>query len=167
MIGNWFKRRIQLAAIKGGTEDLQRFVTSLRGQSGEELGMLVALATLLRINLRNEGYLPDEALGVGMPLDPGAEAQVQFKVSQFVRLFQKEGQLTDAAGAMVWLHSLRAFGYPELRALGRSMWGELRRGFEHTDDGLDQIRELTGRAIPGEARMIYDFVPPGLEPPVP
>jgi hypothetical protein len=163
MIGNWIKRKIQLAAVKGGTEDLERFVTSLQGQSREELGMLVALATLLRINLRNEGHLPDEALGIGMPLGSGTEAQVQYKISQFVRLFQKEGQLTDAAGAMVWLHTLRAFSYPELRILGRKMWGELQRGFEYADDGLDQIKALTGRAIPVEARMIYAFVPPGME----
>ena len=31
-----------------------------------------------------------------------------------VREFQKSDQKTDAAGAIVWLHSLRAQGYPEL-----------------------------------------------------
>ena len=165
MLGRWLKRRIQLAGVRGGTEDLERFITSLRGQSDEELGMLVGLATLLRINFRAGGFLPDEAIGIGMPLAEGEQAQVQYKLSQLARAFQKEGQLTDAAGAMVWLHTLRAFGYPELRLLGRSMWKELRRGFAYAEEGLDQIEELTGKSIPREAKATYDFIPPGLEPP--
>src|SRR5690606_22516782 len=118
VLGRWFKRRIQLAAVRGGTEDLERFVTSLRGQSDDELGALVGLATLLRIQLRNMHIVPEESLDIGTPLSAEEQSEIQLKIGNLVRDFQKSGNPIDAAGAMVWLHTLRAFRFPELRVLG-------------------------------------------------
>lgn len=164
MIRRWIARRIQRAAVRSGTEDLQRFVTALQGQSHEELAMLVATATVLRINFRSGGYLPDNAVGVGLPLNDEEFALVQFKFSRLVRSFQKEKMFADAAGASVWLHTLRAFAYPELRLLGRKMWKELERGFPFVLIMLDDIEEMKGIRLPEEARYSYEFIPPGLEP---
>ena len=164
MIRRWIAQRIQRAAVRSGTEDLERFVTSLRGQSDEELGMLVATATVLRINFRAAGYLPDNAIGVGMPLDEEEFSLVQLKYSRLVHSFQKEKMFADAAGGMVWLHTLRAFAYPELRLLGRMMWKELERGFSYALIMFDDIEELKGISLPQEARYSYEFIPPGLEP---
>ena len=164
MIGNWIKRKVQLAAVKGAREDLERFVLSLRGMSSEEIGTLVAVATVIRVNLQSQGGLPEGALGVGLPVSGAEHADIQACLSNLVRLFQKERQPSDAAGAMVWLHSLRSFAYPEIRLLCRCMWEELARGFPHAERALTDIEALTGKSIPDEAIRSCNFVPPGLEP---
>ncbi len=43
-----------------GPRGLERFVDSLRGQSGDELGALLVVAASVRIALRQSGVLPDE-----------------------------------------------------------------------------------------------------------
>jgi len=145
MLGTWLKRKIQRAGIKGAREDLEGFVESLRGQSAEELGMVVALAAWIRINLRSAGKLPDEMLSV--TTDP-CQAEVQLRISRLVRTFQAEKQFTDATGALVWLHTLRALSAPERRLLGRQMWKQLERGQDHALSAMRQIEVLTGREPP-------------------
>jgi len=164
MILNWIKRRVQLAAVNGIRSDLERFVLSLRGQSPEELGMLVAIATVIRLNLRANGHLSDGVLGVGMPVSDADQAATQLRISRLVRQFQKMNQLSDAAGTMVWLHSLRAFNYPEVRLLGRQMWAELERGFPHVFDAFHFIENTTGQSLPPGALIASQFIPEGLEP---
>lgn len=164
MLGNWLRRKIRNAGAKAGAEDLDRFVLSLKGQSDDDLSMLVALATLLRGNFRSQGYLPDRALGVGMPLPEEEMAEFQLKISKVFRIFQEGKQQTDAAGTMVWLHSLRALNYPELRLQGRMMWAELQRGFDGAETALEDVCQITGKSVPPLAREELRFIPDGLEP---
>jgi hypothetical protein len=164
MFGNWIKKRVQLASVRSVTHDLERFVLSLRGHSDEENGMVIAIATIIRMNMRAEGRLPDAALGVGMPLPDTEQAMAQLGVSRLVQQFQKLKQPIDAAGAMVWLHTLRAFCYPEVRLLGRQMWGKLQRGFPHALDAFAFIERATGTSPPLGSLLASQFVPPGLEP---
>jgi hypothetical protein len=81
-----------------------------------------------------------------------------------VREFQKSDQKTDAAGAMVWLHSLRAQGYPELRIKGRELWSELSRGSGHVRAALFNIENMTQKILPELSDEEIQFVPGGLEP---
>ncbi len=164
MIINWINRRIRMTAVRGATDDFQRFVVSLRGQSDTELGMLVAFATVMRINLAYEGTLTDQFLRTDCLAPSEDIAAVQFKVSQIFRQFEKEEKLLDAAAIMVWLFTLRACNYPELRLFGREMWGELRRGFDCTDDAFLQLADVFGVRVPPQAHLMCTFIPPGLEP---
>jgi len=154
----WLNRKVN------GTQDLERFVTSLRGMSAAELGVLVALATVVRINMRNAGHLPDAALDAAGGLPPEKQLAAQLKMSNLVRQFQQLGQPSDAAGAMIWSHSMRAGATPELRLLGRQMWGELSRGFAHAPEAIENIVALSPNPLPPEVTYQYDFIPPGLEP---
>jgi hypothetical protein len=81
-----------------------------------------------------------------------------------VREFQKIGQPSDAAGTMVWLHSMRALAFPEVRELGRDMWKELQRGFPYVSDALSAIEALTGNSLPTGADTACTFVPEALAP---
>jgi hypothetical protein len=159
MLG-WLKRKFD------GTPDLERFITSLRGMSAPELGALVAVATVVRINMRNAGHLPDGALAVAGGLPPEKQLAAQLKMTNLVRQFQQLGQPSDAAGAMVWTHSMRAGATPELRLLGRQMWGELSRGFAHAAQAIEDIVALSPNSLPPELTREYRFIPPGLEPAV-
>jgi hypothetical protein len=99
MLGSWVKRKIQRAGVRGAREDLESFVESLHGQSNEELGMVVAIAAILRTELQARGHLPDET---------------QLEMSRLVRRFQAQNRFQEALGAMVWLHTLRSLSAPEL-----------------------------------------------------
>ena len=164
MFGSWRKRRAQLNAVRDATADLERFVLSLKGQSADELGMLVAIAAVIRMNMRQEGRLPDEALGVGVPLSDDQQDAIQANMSRLTREWQKMNQPTDAAGGMVWLHSLRASRYPEVRLLGRQMWGELQRGFPTAFQAFDFIEKATQKPLPLGCLQASQFIPVGLEP---
>ena len=162
MIGQWVKKKIYNAGYKSGLEEIERFILSLRGQSDEEIGMLLALANLIRVNLINGGRLSIQVLN--FEVSETEHSQVQMYVSNLVREFQKANQKTDAAGAMVWLHSLRAQGYPELRIKGRELWSELSRGFEHVRDALYDIETMTQKTLPELSDEDIHFIPSGLEP---
>jgi hypothetical protein len=164
MLG-WLKRRAELASLRAATQDLDRFLAHLQGATSEELGMVVAIATILRINFRNEGILPDAVVGVGLPATPDEEISTIIQLPRWIQLFQKEGQPSDAAGAMVWLPSVRVIAlYPERRNKGREMWRELHRGFGNDPQALDDIQALTGKSVPTEAFDMVEFVPPSLRP---
>lgn len=162
MIGNWLKRKIQLSSVKAAQEDLERFISSLRGASNEELGMLIATATIIRLRLTQSGSLPLYAFTLPTPGD--GTARVPLHLSNIVREFQKMGQPSDAAGAMIWLHSMRALAFPEVRHLGRQMWKELQRGFQNAPDALDDIEAITGKELPAEAWDACTFLPEDLSP---
>jgi hypothetical protein len=161
MIGNWLKRKTQLAVVKSGREDLERFVSSLRGFTDEELGLLVANATIIRLRLIAAGEIPPEVLDSVSSAGDGASF-VQLKIANLVRTFQKIDQLSDAAATMVWLHTIRALGIPEIRELGREMWAQLSRGFPHAENALDDIEAITQKELPAEAWEACTFVPDGL-----
>jgi hypothetical protein len=163
MFSNWLKRRVEIASVRSATQDLERFVASLRGMSDLELATLVVIATAVRMSLRMNGQAPDEAYGL-TNFPPREQATVQLTVSTLVRKFQTTERPAYASGAMVWLHTLRAGSMPELSLLCRQMWGELSRGFPHVAEAIEDMVASTGNALPPEVAQESLFVPPGLEP---
>jgi len=93
MLGNWMKRKIEIIADKNAKEDLERFVLSLQGQSAQEIGLLVAIATVLRSRLEADGKLPESVLGVGMPAPEREQADIQLHFSNLVRAFRANTRL--------------------------------------------------------------------------
>jgi hypothetical protein len=162
MIGKWIKKKVYDAGYKSGLEEIERFILSLRGQSDEEVGMLLAIATVIRLNLFNGGRLSNEILN--FEVSESEHSQAQMYISNLVREFQKANQKTDAAGAMVWLHSLRSQGYPELRIKGRELWSELSRGFEHVTDAIYDLENMSGKTFPELPESEINYIPGGLEP---
>ena len=88
---------------------------------------------------------------------------VPLRLIRLISEFHKKGQLSDATGCMVWLHSVRALQNPELRGLGRQMWAELLRGFGEVDDIADEMHTLLPD-LPRNLEVEACFVPKGLEP---
>jgi hypothetical protein len=165
MLRNWFKskRSIQLASVRDGTADLERFIVALKGMSAEELGTVVALAAILRMELRAQGLFPDDALDIASQLPESEQKAVRSGMSGLTLDFQKKNH-PSAGAAMVWLHTLRALQFPELRLLGRQMWGQLQRGFPHVFDAFRFFEGTVGQPLPLGALQASQFIPVGLEP---
>jgi hypothetical protein len=145
MFRSWFRGRLRRAAAKGAREDLLQFVESLRGLSDVQIGAAVAAAAVARVALRETGVLSDELLRITR--DP-LQVTTQLAISQLVRGYQAEQKYREATGALVWLHSLQALSFPELRSPGREMWRQLRRGQTHA---LRLLREMGVSQLSDEA----------------
>jgi len=165
MLRNWFKsqRSIHLASVRDGTADLERFLVALKGMSDQELGMVVAMAAILRMELRPQGLFPDEALDIASTLPKSERKAVRSGMSGLALNLQKKND-PSAGAAMVWLHTLRALQFPELRLLGRQMWGELQRGFPHVFAAFHFMEDTVGQPLPLGALQASQFIPVGLEP---
>jgi hypothetical protein len=159
----WLKRSLELTAIKSNRKDLERFIASLRSQPENEIAALVAVATSFRLRLREAGHLPDEVLQINSA-NEYEQTIVRHRVSRMVRTFHTSSEYLDAAGAMVWLHTLRALTIPELRPLGMGMWQQLERGFQQTADALAEIESATHRAAPQGTLLACAFIPEDLNP---
>lgn len=163
MFGDWLNRQFDVAGVRGSTQDLERFVASLRGMSDAGLARLVVTATAVRVWLRMKGRAPDEAYGL-TNFPPKERVGAQLAVSDLGRQFQISGREAYAAGALVWLHTLRASSMPELRTLARQMWGELSRGFPHVAEAIEGMVAAKGNTLPLEVAHESNFIPRGLEP---
>jgi hypothetical protein len=147
MLGGWLRRKTEPATIKGAREELERFVESLRAMSDEEIGAVVGMAALVRTALRQSGLLPGESITV---TPDSKQATTQLAVLELIQSHQTEQRHAEAVGAMVWLHSLRALSIPEVRLLGRQMWGQLERGQPHA------LAALQNMGIPPLSDVIFE-----------
>jgi hypothetical protein len=160
LFGRRYKRRTDVARA---TDEIQPFLLALKGMSDEELGTVAAMVAVVRMSLRQQGALPDEALGIGMPLTESQEAVVRGNIVQTALAMQRQKH-DMAAGALVWVHTLRAYHFPEVRLFGRQMWGELQRGFPHALAALSFMEKMTHQPPPLGTLLASQFIPVGLEP---
>lgn len=161
MLVTWIKRKYEIQWVQSVREDLGRFVCQLRGGADKEIGELVAVATIFKLWLTDEGLLPSSALELADPGDDTCSI-IDATLVRLHRKLQKTDRLLDAAGVAVWLLTTRALGCGEARELGREMWGELRRGFAYAEQSLAELETIT--RVPAEAWQAYNFIPPDLEP---
>jgi hypothetical protein len=161
MLGRWFKRKIQLAALEAVLTDLSRFMLALEGMDAQEVAELLMLATLARVLAEKNGEWPTAVCDLHAPADKAAA--VQAAIVKQARALQKDGNTAAAAALMVWLHSLRAGAYPEARLLGRRMWEQMSRGHPLIPEAMRRL-EQQGIGMPTQLIMEAYYTPEGLEP---
>jgi len=159
----WVTSKIQKYSADTMRDELTRFIASLSGQSDHELATLLIIATGVRLNVIKEGPLSEKHFDMMRYNYLEANENVSLSFNKLVRLFQKNGQTSDAAGAMVWLHSSRAMLCPEIRILGRDMWGQLMRGAPNVPMAFMDLSLLIPD-LSGEIVEEANFIPMGLEP---
>jgi hypothetical protein len=162
MLRNWLKLKSGAPGVDSARTALERFVASLCVQSDSEIATLVAVAAIIRMRLREAGQLPDDALRIAS-INEYEQAMVQRHISDMVRSSLSQNEYIEAAGAMVWLHTMRSLSLRELRDLGRKMWQELQRGFLLTPQALAKIEAVTHRAPPAGTLSACVFIPKALE----
>lgn len=164
MIGNWLSGVMQGRAEQAAAREVQRFVDGLARMPDRDLGVVVGIAAVVRVNMETHGILPErlfESDGLPSPRELGV---LQWRINGVARDFTKARQTADATGAMIWSYSLRCLNLPVLRPLGRAMWAELRRGFPHVEEALDEGEERLGRKFDARVWAEWAIVPLGLEP---
>lgn len=159
----WLQSKILKWSIDAMRDDLERFVRSMQGASSSDLGDLIVLATILRLQFekngefeRSEGQLGS---GTGGPNDP----LLALGINRIIAQLQRNRQHEQAGAAMVWLHTVRATQNPELRLIGRQLWKELVRGQKSADAVRIEQGIRVGVLPPNLAEEVL-FVPAGLEP---
>jgi len=163
-MANWFSSLMQGSAERSAAKDVLRFVDGLRRTSDRDLGVIVGIAAVLRVNMETHGVLPVGLFG-RQALAPGRELGVlQMRLNRVARDFVKGRQAADASGVLVWSYSLRCLNLPGLIPLGRAMWTELARGFPHVEDALDEGEERNGRPFDARVWKEWRLIPPGLDP---
>ncbi|WP_316976036.1 hypothetical protein [Shumkonia mesophila] len=164
MFRNWLAGHLEERALKGSAKEVRRFVGGLQGTGDRDLGVIVGCAAVVRVNMEIHGVLP-AGLFQRRALEPSEELGVmQLRINRAARQLAKIRQQADATGAMVWSYSLRCLNLPELRPLGREMWGELKRGFEHAEEALREGETRNGRPFDRRVWAEWRLIPPGLDP---
>ncbi|MDG9785306.1 hypothetical protein [Metapseudomonas otitidis] len=136
--------------------ELRKFVDQLASMDGSEIGLIVAVATHHRHAWEDEGVQLLDPINY-VPKDP----TVTVRIVRAIQGYQKSKEMIDAAGLMVWLHTMRVGARIELRQLAREMWRHLERGFPHTNAAAIEILNITGR-MPRVGG--YETFPSGLTP---
>lgn len=148
------KRKAQLAIVKSSTEDIERFISILKGTDARQMCLVVAMATQYRNALAKEG------VDLLQPMKAEEkDMMITLKIGQFIKAAQKRDP-AHATGWMVWLHTLRAADILEIRYQGRLMWRELGRGFPHVEEVADDFASIFNRRLDVSG---YDEIPQGFE----
>ena len=151
-------------AMSSSRKAVQDYINGLRQMTDQDLGVILVVSTVIRINMENEGYLP-KGLYSDQTLPTATElGRYQMDLNKLVRDFNKMRQHTDAVGTLLISYSLRCLNVPEVRDLGRDMWAEMQRGLAFGEDALKQGEEEKGEAFPKRAWQEWRQIPVGLEP---
>ncbi len=161
MLKDWFLGKVRPRALEQSTKEVEKFVTALKGMGDKDLGAIVAIATVLRINFETHDVLARDVFGDGALPSTETLGRYQLEINRLSRQFRKMGLASDAAAAMVWSYTLRCLNVPELRPFGLEMWTELKRGFPHVEEALKKGEEEKGEPFPGRVWAEWKFIPVG------
>ncbi len=163
MLKDWFFGKVRDQALSSGAKEIEKFNAGLKAMSDEDIGTLIAVATVIRINFETNDVIPEGVFAEGPLPSVDAIGSYQLRINKVARQFRKMGLGTDSGGAMVWSYTLRCLNVPELRPLGVEMWSQLRRGFPHVEDALRQGEKEKGEPFPGQVWSEGKRIPAGFE----
>ncbi|MBC8338109.1 MAG: hypothetical protein ISR51_01205 [Rhodospirillales bacterium] len=163
MLKDWLLDKMQDGALRASTREIKKFVTALKNMGDKDLGAIVAIATVLRINFEEHGVVPRDIFGDGALPTAEALGGCQLEINRLSKQFRKMGLASDAAAAMVWSYTLRCLNVPELRPFGLEMWRELRRGFPYVKDALKAGEKEKKERFPARVWLEWKMIPTGFD----
>lgn len=137
-------------------KEITNFVNMLAVMDAEEIALTVAIATDIRHKLLESGLNVMEP-AIAITADPSAI----FRITTTIKSLQKSQNMMEAAGLMVWAHTLRGADSLEVRGMTRRMWGELSRGFPYVVDAYSNFYSMTDSLLNING---YDEFPTGMTP---
>ena len=164
MLGKWLKSHMSDRAFAAGQKELVHFISGLRSMEDHQIGALIAVATVLRINFESHDVIPKGVFTDGELPSAETLGKYQQHINKLIRQFKRMRQPDDVSGAMLWSYSLRALNVPGLRPLGQEIWQELSRGLPHVEEALKDGEEQRGEAFSARVWAEWSMIPAGLEP---
>ena len=164
MIFDWLKQSFENQARSSSLSEVAGFIDGLRSMTDQDMGIVIAVATVIRVNMEKEGFLPEGLFQDKALPSSTALGRYQMDLNKLVRQFNRMGQPTDGVGALVISYSLRCLNVPELREYGRDMWEVLSRGFPYAEGALKNGEEEKGVPFPDQVWEEWAVIPFGLEP---
>ena len=161
MLKDWFLGKVRPRALESSTKEVKAFVDGLKAMNDEDIGTVIAVATLIRINFETHGVIPDDVFEDGHLPTVESLGGYQLAINKVARKFRKMDLGTDAMGAMIWSYTLRCLNVPELRSLGLEMWTELKRGFPQGEKAMKKGEEEKGEPFPERVWAEWKSVPAG------
>jgi hypothetical protein len=151
-------------ATNSSRKAVQDYINGLKQMTDEDLGVILAVSTIIRINMEEEGYLPKGLYSDQSLPSTNELGRYQMDLNKLVRDFNKMRQHTDAVGALLISYSLRCLNVAEVRDLGRDMWAEMQRGLPHGEKALKDGEREKGEPFVERAWQEWNLIPVGLEP---
>jgi len=152
----WLKKKSLEASTEAQRREMTAWIDNLSQINSSEVAMLLCMATHLRHQIEREK-------GIDL-LDPintfATQPTLAMYLNGLIQGLQNSNHRADAAGAMVWLFTLRAGADPALRGLGRRLWRELARGIPLANEAETDFYGLTNIILDTRGR---ERVPIGLE----
>lgn len=168
MLLDWLKTGFQSnskdRALEASRKELRKYIDGLKTMPDEDLGVILAVATVIRINMENEGFIPKGLFSEDALPSSNDLGKYQMELNNLVRDFNRARQPTDAVSALLISYSLRCLNVADLRGSGREMWGALSRGFPMVERALKLGEEQKGEPFPERVWQESSQIPVGLEP---
>ncbi len=159
-----YRESIDNKARAANLKEVRLFIDSLRDLSDEDMAVVIAVTTVIRINLEEHGYLPRNLFFDTHLPAPNDLARYQMELNKLTRDFKRMKQPTDAVAAAVLSISLRCLNVPYLRDMGREMWEVLSRGFRYGEETIKKGEEEKGEALDPRVWAEWNKIPHGLQP---
>jgi len=159
-----FKDWMQGRAQKSAARDVQALIDGLRKLPDRDVGVILAIATAVRVNMETHDVIPEGIFQRNSLPSVREMGVMQMRINRTAVDFARAKLQADATGATIWSYSLRCLNVPGLRPLGREMWAELRRGFPHVEEAIDESEERNGKPFDPRVRAEWRLIPLGLAP---
>ncbi len=150
-----FKRWLDKRMSKTQQDESERYLAMLKGANAAVIDMVAISTMLWAARMQQRGTdLYDVALWID------EEPTMAFALGKLIKNVQGTDP-GDANGLMVWLHTVRAAQWPELKHTARLIWHELQRapsdaGYRARqlarDEGIDQ--PTCGLMAPTDFEMV-------------
>lgn len=163
MIKDWIMGKIRARALESGAKELEDFVAGLKALDDRDIGTIVAVATVIRVNMETHNVIAEGTFGDTTLPSTETLGLYQMEINKLARKFARMGLATDSTAAMIWSYTLRCLNVPELRPLGRAMWAELGRGFSHVEAALHKGEAEKGEPFPERVWSEWRIVPAGFQ----
>ncbi len=164
MLLDQLKKAFGLSPKITAEEEINRFTEGLRSMSDEDMGIILAVATVVLVNLEDQKHLPVGIYDNAQLPAPNVLMKKMVDMAKVARHFDRLGQTTDAVATVAVLNTLRCLNSAELRHLGRGIWAEMARGLPHVEKALREGESNKGEPFPKRVWKEYTKVPVGLEP---
>ena len=152
---NYYRKR----ALNSSRKAILDYIQGLKQMSDEDLGVILAVSTVIRVNMEEHGYLPKDLYSELTLKTPNELGSYQMTLNKLVRDFNKTRQHTDAVGTLLISYSLRCLSVQALWGLGRDMWVEMQRGMPHGEMALKQGEEEKGEPFLKRVWQEWQIIP--------